>query len=240
MHRYRLCFSKEGELKYISHLELQRTFFRALRRAGIPLVYSGGFNPQPRLVFAAPLAVGIEGRNEYLDIYLQQYRQERELEEIINRELPAGLAVKNVLEVQPGEPSLPSVVQAALYVVSFDAVPEKLEAAVKGLLSSGSVMVDRKGGKMGKEKKRVDIRTYIYDLKLVKEGAESRLYMLLATGSRGGARPDEVLGLLPVKGESRPAVFRREIFVYSAGKLVSPAGKSPVYTSIQESNSSGK
>ena len=69
VHHYSLCFSKEGDMKFISHLDLLRTFIRALRRAGIPVAYSQGFNHVPRLTFAAPLAVGMEGRNEYLDFF---------------------------------------------------------------------------------------------------------------------------------------------------------------------------
>jgi radical SAM-linked protein len=101
MYRYRFCFSKEKEMKYISHLDLQRTFMRALRRASVPVAYTQGFNPQPRLVFAAPLAVGIEGKNEYFDLFLVRRWDENVLKRVLQEQLPVGLEVKATLPVDP-------------------------------------------------------------------------------------------------------------------------------------------
>lgn len=66
----RICFSKVGDLQYISHLDLHRTFCRLLVRAGVPLWYSEGYSPHPHLVFATPLSVGAESVCEYLDVAL--------------------------------------------------------------------------------------------------------------------------------------------------------------------------
>ena len=68
--RIRTRFRKTGELKAISHLDLMRTFERALRRTGLPLRMSEGFNPRPRLSFPAALPVGIEGLNEIMEFDL--------------------------------------------------------------------------------------------------------------------------------------------------------------------------
>ena len=70
MPRLRVRFSRGEELKFISHLDIMRLWQRALRRAGISLVYSEGFNPRPRLSLAAPLAVGVTSEAELMDIYL--------------------------------------------------------------------------------------------------------------------------------------------------------------------------
>ena len=84
----RLKFIKVGALQYISHLDLQRTMARALARSGIPVCYTEGFNPQIKLVFAAPLAVGVESVCEFLDI---RVTGDISCEEIVRR-INAGLA----------------------------------------------------------------------------------------------------------------------------------------------------
>ncbi|HBC91420.1 MAG TPA: hypothetical protein DCZ10_00560, partial [Pelotomaculum sp.] len=65
---YRMMYAKEGPARYISHLDLLRTFERAARRAGLPIAFTGGFNPHPKIAFAAPLAVGTAGGAEDADL----------------------------------------------------------------------------------------------------------------------------------------------------------------------------
>jgi len=147
MYPYRLCFCKEGALRYISHLDLQRTFGRALRRTDIPVAYSRGFNPQPRLRFALPLALGVEGKNEYLDLDLSAPLQENIIKETLNAQLPAGLRVKNVSAVESSQPSLSSLVQAALYVVDLSVCPADLSRGLNSLLQAQELFVERRGKK---------------------------------------------------------------------------------------------
>ena len=70
--RLRARFAKRESLKYISHLDLARTWERVFRRAGLPVVYSQGFNPRPRFQIAAALPVGVTGQSELLDIWLSE------------------------------------------------------------------------------------------------------------------------------------------------------------------------
>ncbi|MCL2281064.1 MAG: TIGR03936 family radical SAM-associated protein, partial [Dehalococcoidia bacterium] len=69
MNRLRIRFRRGEEIKYISHLDLIRVWMRAFRRAGVELAYSEGFNPHPRLSLAAPLALGVIGLSELIDVY---------------------------------------------------------------------------------------------------------------------------------------------------------------------------
>lgn len=78
----RLCFSKTGRAKYISHLDLTRTMTRVIRRAGIPLWYTEGFNRHPYITFAAPLSLGYEGLRESMDLRLEE---ELPMEELVGR-----------------------------------------------------------------------------------------------------------------------------------------------------------
>jgi len=91
-------------------------FIRALRRASIPVAYSKGFNPQPRLSFAAPLAVGMEGENEYLDLYLSEPWKEETLKDSLNKQLPPELKIKKIKTVKADLPPVSAVLGAALYV----------------------------------------------------------------------------------------------------------------------------
>ncbi|NMB41862.1 MAG: DUF2344 domain-containing protein, partial [Firmicutes bacterium] len=212
MFHYSLCFSKEGDISFISHLDLLRTFVRALRRAEVPVVYSKGFNPAPRLTFAVPLAVGMEGKNEYLDLYLDKPWEENKLEESLSKQLPEGLRIKKVSRVKVDRPPTSSEVAAALYVVDLPVdsviVPE-LRQAVKRILQEETIIKLRRG-RGGKNVKKVDLRPFIYDLKVKDVKGKGLLLMLLATGSRGGARPQEVMELLPLGGDIK--TYRQDLF----------------------------
>lgn len=89
----RLRYTKTGALAYISHLDVLRTFQKALNRAGLPLAYSEGFSPHPKLTFAAPLAVGQESLSEYLDVRLAREVDPAEAMRALNATLPSGLGI---------------------------------------------------------------------------------------------------------------------------------------------------
>jgi radical SAM-linked protein len=75
--RLRITFSQAGALRYVGHLDMVRTWERGLRRAGVPLAYSGGFNPGPRLYFASGLPLGATGRAEIVDVLLTEAMRQR-------------------------------------------------------------------------------------------------------------------------------------------------------------------
>lgn len=92
----RLKFVKKGNLQYISHLDLQRTFNRVMKRSQIPLWYTKGFNPHPKLVFSSPLSIGTESECEYLDVKIDSDISCREIMERMNRELTDELYITDV------------------------------------------------------------------------------------------------------------------------------------------------
>ncbi len=221
MHRYRIVFIKEGDFACLSHLDLQRTFIRTLRRAGLPLLYSQGFNPQPRLSFAAPLAVGIVGDGEFLEFDLINHIESETIKTALNGLLPPELAVRSVREVDPHAPVLASQVGAALYLVIFSPPVPELAPAVQSLLAAPVLEVERPGKKTIK---RVDIRPFIYNLYLQNAFEEDKLLMFIATGNQGGTRPAEVMSLLP--SQTGPEQVRRlAIFISSANDYITPEGE---------------
>jgi radical SAM-linked protein len=199
MTRIRFCFAVAGELKYLSHLDLMRLFQRALRRAALPLAYSQGFNPHPRLSLAAPLPVGVTAAQELGDIFLADDSiTPAQFLKRLQEQLPAGLTLNGAAVVAPEAPSLAAQVSTARYravwngFASPPAVPE-LQDAVAQLLSLPEIKVSRRG--KGGKAVTTDIRPYIHALTAGAEGGPV-LEMLLKAGSGGGVSPFVVLGRL--------------------------------------------
>lgn len=131
MNTKRVQFSKGGELIYISHLDLAHTFVRALGRADMPVAHSSGFNPHPKLVFALPLSVGMEGKNELCDITLTRDDvSDGEFFEALSAELPDRI---KLLRVYSPDRKF-SDITAAMYTVVIERTG--LCGALEGALSS--------------------------------------------------------------------------------------------------------
>jgi radical SAM-linked protein len=230
MYHYRICFAKTGWLKYISHLDLQRTFQRIFRRAQVPLAYKKGFNPQPQFSFASPLAVGIEGQNEYLDFFLEKSWEETALKEAINEQCPPGIVIKKVIAVDLKLPPISSLLEAALYVIPLIKFPEKMDEKIKNIIAAENIIIERKSKRRNKN---VNIRPFIFDLRILEvEDPEKvaagevagKLIMLLATGNKGGIRPDEIVDLLGLEKEHFKKIYRQELFINGKGGLENPLG----------------
>ena len=115
MVEYRIEYSKAGRARWLSHLELIRTFIRALRRSGLPLVFSQGFNPHPRLSYGPSLGVGVAGLREYLDLDLAAAMPLPEGMASLGRQLPPGLELGRLMELPPGAPGIGKAVNCAWY-----------------------------------------------------------------------------------------------------------------------------
>ncbi|MBR5307310.1 MAG: TIGR03936 family radical SAM-associated protein [Clostridia bacterium] len=101
MPNFRVTFSKDDVLVYISHLDLNHAFIRALNRADVKLRFSEGFNPHPKIVFALPLSVGMEGENEIVDIGVaDEEMTEEKLRDILTEQMPPHITVKFVVRVE--------------------------------------------------------------------------------------------------------------------------------------------
>jgi radical SAM-linked protein len=194
--RLRLRFSKGERLKYISHLDLARTWERAFGRAGLPVAYSQGYNPRPRYQLAAALPVGVTGRSEYLDLWLTEIVERDELEARLQPCLPHNLAVLHVEETDLRGPSLQSQTRAAEYraVVRNQEPTEAVASRVGSLLDAPSLLRRRQHkGKL----QTYDLRPLIQAV-TVESGQEGEhvLSMRLQLSPEGAGRPDEVLEVL--------------------------------------------
>ncbi len=194
--RLRVVFSKGEEIKYVSHLDLVRAWERTLRRADFDLAYSHGFNPRPKLVFASALPVGFTGRAEMVDILLERPINPHEFASRVEQELPVGLGLVSVREIDNALPALPNQLVAAEYEVSVETEDslDAVQARLDGLLAAGN---------LPRRRQRPD-GDRIYDLRpLVKglwiAGHHAHTYVVamhLQAGRQGTGRPDEVMAAL--------------------------------------------
>lgn len=187
----RIQFSKLGEIKYISHLDLGRTFMRALRRAGVPLWYSEGFTPHPKLNFALPLSVGSESEGELLDIAVPADAPEGCMAPLAE-ELPAGLKVLQLWE----NPSRKlSCVEYARYRLEFPQGAAMAEALRERLQQPLPVSKRSKKGDL-----TVDVASALCEWSVKEQGEDLVLSLLLPAGGERGIWNPELL-LKALEGE---------------------------------------
>jgi len=192
--RLSIAFAVSGAARYVGGLDMGRAWVRALRRAGLPLAYSFGFNPHPRVSLAAPLPVGFAAERELVDAYLDARVPPATVAERLSSQLPPGLSVRGVEDLPLQAPPLASRVQAADYVVHLlDPAPADLPERLARLLAAKSLPYARV--RPGKEV-RFDLRPRIIEARLEEQHAEPVLFLRLQLGPSGAARPEDVLAAL--------------------------------------------
>ena len=208
MNRLRVRFSRGDSVKFISHLDIIRLWHRALRRAGVELAYSEGFNPHPRLSLAAPLALGITSDAELMDIFVTRTISPHSFSAMLDRQLPPGIDILQVCLVAPTLPALQSQVRFAEYRVEITAEREPVEAAIKELLAKDSLpwQHHRDTGP-----RNYDLRLLIDDL-WPGEWHDGRgvIGMRLRCDSNGSGRPEQVVKAL---GLDQPGAIHRSRLV---------------------------
>jgi radical SAM-linked protein len=196
MQRLRIRFSRGEEIKYISHLDLLRLWQRALNRAEIPLAYSEGFSPHPRMSLAAPLALGVTGEAELMDIFLARWSSPHTFTTAMARQLPPGIKIEQVFNIAPTMPSLQSQVRSAEFKVGIETDKEQaeIESAINTLLDKESIpwQHQRDTGI-----RRYDLRPLIEDLWLAewRQGYVT-IMMRLRCDSSGSGRPEQMTAAL--------------------------------------------
>ena len=207
--KIRFGFQKVGELRYLSHLELMRALQRALRRAGIPLAYTQGFNPQPRLSVAQALAVGTEGTCELGEVELVSCVEPAEFAARWNRQLPPELKILRAWEAPLHGPSLSAGVRGATYHIRLE--PNGWDPGVLSRLGTGAcatflaqgpitVEVSKKGQPV-----TLDARPFIQGFNILDGQGGPEWEMVLRAGVGGSVKPQAVmrrfLGQLVPPGE---------------------------------------
>ena len=195
--RIRVIFTRNATLKYIGHLDMSRTWQRILRRAELPLAYSEGFNPQPKITFAAALPLGCTSEYEVLDFVLSPARAVSEVAVRLKRALPPGMQVTSIEEVPLKSPALQTQVLASEYTIRVEpGSSDQLADRVQALLAATEVLRDRRG-------KAYNLRPLVLALTVERGEAERVIVRArLQSTEAGNGRPDELaaaLGLDPAE-----------------------------------------
>jgi radical SAM-linked protein len=142
--RIRLRYAKRGRLRFTSHRDFARAFERALRRAEVPMAYSAGFHPHPRISYVGAAPTGVASEAEYLEIALAERREPAELAAVLDAALPAGLDILQAVDAADCLPgSLAEQIQASRWQLEVAAEPAELAAAIAEFLQADEVMVER-------------------------------------------------------------------------------------------------
>jgi radical SAM-linked protein len=206
--RLRITFAKLGPLRYTGHLDLHHIWERAARRAEIPLAYSQGFHPQPKISLAAALPLGFSSTCEVLDMRLAEDLPLDGMKERIQAAVPSGLKILQVESVDEKLPALQTLVEQAEYEIIFTEPVEgtKLTAQVAEMLNTASLPRERRG-------KSYDLRPLIEQVSLVTDAeGNPRMKMRLIAREGATARPEEILDHLGIAPETVRVERTRLIF----------------------------
>jgi radical SAM-linked protein len=224
--KIRLRFARRGPVRFLSHLEMVSVFLRAIRRARIPVSYSQGFSPSPRVAFSCALPVGFETEGDYLDMLLRESVSAPDVQRRLNQALPAGFEALNSAEVPVQAPALMSAVVAERYLATLVGVEKAvIEAASGAAQSFGSrealwVEKTNKKGKVRQENILPSIRELAVR-RADEAGLSLELLLVQQEGVKAGAR--EVLAAIcPEIDWARWRVRKLESYVSTDTGLADP------------------
>jgi len=205
--RLRVRYAKRGPLRFTSHRDFARAFERALRRADIPMAYSAGFSPHPKISYAGAAPTGVASEAEYLEIGLARACEPEAVRAGLDAALPAGLDIVEVVEAEP--PGLADRLEVSHWQIVLPAVAlAEAAAAAEALLAAESVKVER-ATKDGT--RTVDARAVILSLGVVEpdDAPDCAILDVVMRHATPAVRPDDVLtALRRVSGLSTPVTPR--------------------------------
>ncbi|MFG2328624.1 TIGR03936 family radical SAM-associated protein [Streptomyces sp. NPDC048604] len=208
MQRIRLRYTKRGRLRFTSHRDFQRAFERALRRAEVPMAYSAGFTPHPKVSYANAAPTGTGSEAEYLEIALTERRDPETLRALLDESLPGGLDITDAVEARTS--GLADRLTASVWELRLDGVAvEDAEKAVAAFLAAEAVEVQRKT-KNGM--RTFDARSAVADLAAARPPADRpgqepcAILRLVVRHVTPAVRPDDVLSGLRAVADLAPPV----------------------------------
>lgn len=221
----RFKFKRGEEVKFISHLDLMKTFDRVMRRANIPLSYSNGFNPHPVIVFGLPLSVGVTSESEYADISLDQEMRVDELIDRLNSFSPQGIEIiegKQKLSTK----NIMSEISAASYKISIirnDINEEFIKNKLEEFLKKEDITIIKTRKNKSKE---VNIRPFIHDFKFESITINRvRFSATVDAGSVQNLKPESLIkafGEICNKEFEIDKIHRIELYVGKRGEYIDP------------------
>jgi radical SAM family uncharacterized protein/radical SAM-linked protein len=211
--RFRMKYSKKGPIRFIGHLDLVRIFDRVMRRAGIPIGYSQGFHPHPKISFGPPLSLGMSSTAEYVDFSLSE--QFEDIGKILSKGMPEGMEVLSIRPISEKADSLTKIITLAEYRVNC-VMSEKILRNISDLLGRDHIIYERATKNGIKE---VDIRPGFADIVISGDGSGFSMTLSMETGK--SVKPAEILDLI-LCGDQPLSVTRTEQYAEQQGKRVNP------------------
>lgn len=227
--RYLIKYSKEADIKFISHLDLLRTIQRSIRRSELPIHYSQGFNPHMATSIAQPLSVGVYSDGEYMDMHLDQEVDLDEIVERLNKSSARGVKFSKAVFIpapKQNEKKVPqamALIDGARYIIKIKYSDlSNFEKEMEALMNSEEwIMVKRSK----RSENEVDIRPMVKEIKYWTKDDEAIFNVLISAGSREHLSADLVVDLIKknttnVLEDEFVDIKREEMYCFKGDNLV--------------------
>lgn len=187
--KYRIKYAKGPEVRFVSHLDLMRLFQRAVRRAGLPIGYSQGFNPHQLMSFGNPLSLGMTSIGEYCDLEFDREMDEELIVEKFRAVMNDGIDIIRATRLSQEAQSAMADLCACEYEAVFDknVTPEMVKNNLKSFLDQKEIVVMKKTKSATKP---TDIREDIYNIEDISDENDAKIRLTLAAGSIRSLRAD--------------------------------------------------
>jgi radical SAM-linked protein len=186
--RIRITFAKSESMRYTSHLDLHRTWERTIRRAGLPLAYSQGFRPHPRINLGAALPLGFTSQDEIVDIWLEEPLSLEQIHQQLTIASPPGIQILVVVEIPQDAPVLQTQITASKYLITLLEPISDLDVRLQHVYQATSLPRERRG-------KTYDLKPLIHEICRLPDDEFGRQRLQAVLSAREGAtgRPEEVI-----------------------------------------------
>jgi len=225
--RYLIKYTKDSEIKFIAHLDLMRTLQKIIKRSGLPVEYSKGFNPHMAVSIAQPLSVGVHSSGEYMDVVLNEELDEEYIKAKMSEKTPRGIKILDVVKVIPVEGKKQSqamaIIDAAKYTIKLKYTnEEEVKKTLQDICTSPEWNIVKKS-KSGE--KMVNIKTLIHEFDYEVSNCELKITVLIACGSRANLSAGLIADYMKeniefINKEAFVNIAREEMYAYKDEKLV--------------------
>jgi radical SAM-linked protein len=201
--KLRLRYTKRGRLRFTSHRDIARAFERALRRAQVPMAYSAGFSPHPKISWVGAAPTGVASEAEYVEISVAERVDLTRLQAALDESLPAGIDITEVVEAPVGS-SLPDRIEASHWAIRLPGVP--LDAALQAVgafLAAAEIPVERL---MKQGLRTLDARAAVVSMRASEHPGDQACATLdvVVRHVTPAVRPDDVLSGLRIVADLAP------------------------------------
>lgn len=217
--KVRIMYSKKELLRWIAHLDTQRVFERALRRAGIPVTYTSGFHPRPKISLAIPLPLGYTSESEWLEVYLHKTMLPVDLKSLLSKEMPSGIVIERVKTI----PITEKPIMSNLILNSYKAVlPDNLKDSneiprlIEDFIQKSEILIKKK-------EKDYDIRPLIKKMEYSNSDKENSICLELLMKPEGSIKPDLIIAEMFNKTIASQSNYHKQgLYIRQGAGWVSP------------------